>query len=97
MTIKTDRRLCFCIMVGMSVALAACSDGGEETVRINESSNAPVQKSVTIKRDEWGVPHVYADDTKGLFYGYGYALAVDRMFQMEMIKRSVLGTVSAVL
>lgn len=52
---------------------------------------------VTIKRDSYGVPHVYADDTYGLFYGYGYAIATDRLFQMEMSKRTGWGSVSEVL
>jgi acyl-homoserine lactone acylase PvdQ len=43
------------------------------------------------------VPHIYANDTRGLFYGYGYAVAEDRLFQMEMARRSVLGTVAEVL
>ena len=52
---------------------------------------------VTIKRDTYGVPHIYANDTRGLFYGYGYAVAEDRLFQMEMARRAVLGTVAEVL
>ncbi len=54
-------------------------------------------KSVVIYRDSYGVPHIYAKDTYGLFYGYGYAVATDRLFEMEMIKRTVLGTVAEVL
>ncbi|HJH25158.1 MAG TPA: penicillin acylase family protein [Paenalcaligenes hominis] len=56
-----------------------------------------VQKDVTIKRDQYGVPHVYAADTYGVFYGYGYAIATDRLFQMEMAKRTGWGTVAEVL
>ena len=52
---------------------------------------------VTIFRDGYGVPHVYSGTTYGLFYGYGYAIATDRLFQMEMSKRSVKGNVSEVL
>lgn len=52
---------------------------------------------VEIIRDEWGVPHVYADEVYGLYAGYGYAVAQDRLFQMEMSRRSVLGTVAEVL
>lgn len=66
----------------------------------NSSSNlepAPVQKQITIKRDSYGTPHVYAKDTFGLFYGYGYAVATDRLFQMEMSKRTGNGTVAEVL
>lgn len=52
---------------------------------------------VEIIRDDWGVPHVYAKDVYGLFAGFGYSVAEDRLFQMEMAKRSVLGTVSEAL
>lgn len=62
---------------------------------------APVTASaasdVTILRDEWGVPQVYADDVYGLYAGFGYAVAEDRLFQMEMARRSVLGTTAEVL
>ena len=39
----------------------------------------------------------YADDVRGLFYGYGYVVAEDRLYQMEMARRAVLGTVSEVM
>ncbi|GAB3629290.1 penicillin acylase [Pandoraea terrae] len=58
---------------------------------------APATQGVTIKRDEYGVPHIYANTVYGLFYGYGYAIAQDRLFQMEMAKRSTQGTVAEVL
>ncbi len=53
--------------------------------------------SVTIKRDAYGIPHVYANTTFDLFRGYGYVVAEDRLFQMEMSRRSTQGTVSEVL
>lgn len=61
------------------------------------SGTAEAASSIEIIRDNWGVPHVYADDTYGLYAGFGYAVATDRLFQMEMSKHSVLGTVSEVL
>ncbi len=42
------------------------------------------EEKVTIKRDSYGVPHVYADSVYGIFYGYGYAIAQDRLFQIEI-------------
>lgn len=57
----------------------------------------PLHGQVTIQRDDYGVPHVYADDVRGLFHGYGYAVAQDRLFQMEMARRAVLGTVAEVM
>lgn len=58
---------------------------------------ALAQSEVEIIRDDWGVPHVYAEDVYGLYAGYGYAVAEDRLFQMEMSRRSVLGSVAEVL
>jgi len=69
-------------------------------VGCNSSSSIetpPLSKQITIKRDSFGTPHIYAKDTFGLFYGYGYAIATDRLFQMEMSKRTGLGTVAEVL
>ena len=58
---------------------------------------ASAASEVTILRDQWGIPHVYADDVHGLYAGFGYAVAEDRLFQMEMARRSVLGTTAEVL
>ena len=58
---------------------------------------AASQRSVTIKRDTWGTPHIYANTVHGLFYGYGYSVAQDRLFQMEMARRTFTGQVAEVL
>ncbi|WP_306317116.1 MULTISPECIES: penicillin acylase family protein [unclassified Streptomyces] len=55
------------------------------------------QGAVTIKRDTWGAPNIYSGTTFGLFYGYGYAAAQDRLFQLDMTRRGAEGTVSEVL
>lgn len=55
---------------------------------------------VTIKRDEYGVPHIYARDSDSrtpTFFGYGYATAEDRLYQLELYRRYYRGTVAAVL
>ena len=52
-------------------------------------------ESVRIVRDDWGVPHIYADSIYGLYYGYGYSIAQDRLFQLEMARRSTQSSPSA--
>jgi penicillin amidase len=59
--------------------------------------DTPETSAVRIVRDGYGVPHIYADSVYGLYYGYGYAIAEDRLFQMEMSRRSTQGTVAEVL
>jgi len=40
------------------------------------------QPSVTIYRDDWGVPHIYADREEYGFYGLGYAQAEDQLIKL---------------
>ncbi|HEU4760204.1 MAG TPA: penicillin acylase family protein, partial [Dehalococcoidia bacterium] len=52
---------------------------------------------VEIIRDRWGVPHIYADNLRDLFFGNGYAQAQDRLWQMEFNRRLASGRLSEVL
>ena len=52
---------------------------------------------VTLLRDQYGTPHIFAGNNRGVFFGYGYAVATDRLFQMEMLKRTTQGRVAEVL
>lgn len=61
------------------------------------SGASPSTLSVKIIRDGFGVPHVYAATRYDLFFGYGYAVAEDRLFQIEMAKRTFNGRVAEVL
>jgi penicillin amidase len=70
-----------------ALALTACG---------SDNAADPVGSQVRIVRDDYGVPHVYADSIYGLYYGYGYSIAQDRLFQMEMARRSTQGTVAEV-
>ena len=52
---------------------------------------------VEVIRDEWGVPHIYAENEHDLFFAQGYVHAQDRLWQMEFNRRIGSGTLSAVL
>ncbi|MBN2156461.1 MAG: penicillin acylase family protein [Candidatus Lokiarchaeota archaeon] len=52
---------------------------------------------VTIIRDKWGVPHIYARNEADLAFALGYCHAQDRMFQMDMGRREVQGRLAEVL
>ncbi len=52
---------------------------------------------IEILRDEWGVPHVFAETDEGAMFGLGYASAEDRMLQMEYCRRIVQGRISEML
>jgi len=44
-----------------------------------------------IIRDDYGVPHVYSDTKEGLAFGMGYAIAEDRLWQVDLLRRQVTG------
>ena len=58
-----------------------------------EGLSAPVE----VIRDKWGVPHIFAQDKKDLFYAIGYVMAQDRLFQMDFMRRVGSGRLAEVL
>jgi penicillin amidase len=46
---------------------------------------------VEVLRDEWGVPHIYAQNTDDLFFAQGFVVAQDRLWQMEIWRRTAEG------
>ncbi len=53
-------------------------------------------KSVEIIRDKWGIPHIFADHAYDLFFAQGFVQAQDRMWQMELNRRTANGTLSEI-
>jgi penicillin amidase len=55
-----------------------------------------ISDHVRVWHDEVGTPHVVASTTYGVYFGYGYCLGRDRMFQLELLRRSTEGTLAEV-
>ncbi len=47
---------------------------------------AGLRAPVEVIRDDWGVPHVYAENEHDLFFAQGYVHAQDRLWQMHMVR-----------
>ena len=56
-----------------------------------------IRDSVEVVRDRWGVPHIYARNIDDLFFAQGYVQAQDRLWQMEMYRRTFEGSLSEIL
>jgi penicillin G amidase len=56
-----------------------------------------LRKPVRVLRDQWGVAHIYAKNQHDLFFAQGVVAAQDRLFQMELWKRSGQGRLSEIL
>jgi penicillin amidase len=53
--------------------------------------------NVRIGRDRWGIPHIEAENDRDLFFGFGYATAQDRLFQLDYLRRKANGRLAEVL
>jgi penicillin amidase len=62
-----------------------------------EIALAGLKEDVEIIRDTYGVPHIYAKNEPDLYFGLGYAMAQDRLWQMEFFRRLGHGQLSEIL
>ena len=52
---------------------------------------------VTITRDERGIPYIDAKNDEDLYFAQGYATAADRLWQMDLVRRTARGELAEVL
>ncbi len=61
----------------------------------NEDFSLPgVSGDIEIVRNTHNVPHIFADTDDDVFFGLGFAHAQDRMWQMQMLRRTAQGRLS---
>ncbi|HET9229156.1 MAG TPA: penicillin acylase family protein, partial [Thermoanaerobaculia bacterium] len=56
-----------------------------------------LNRPVTVLRDPWGIPHIYAETQEDLFFAQGFVAAQDRLFQMELWRRAAEGRMAEIL
>ena len=62
-----------------------------------QTLTAGVSRPVRILRDAAWVPHIYAEHARDLFFGQGVAMAQDRLWQLDYLRRRALGRLAEVL
>ena len=53
-------------------------------------------KPVEVIRDAWGIPHITAQNPSDLFFAQGFTHAQDRIWQMELNRRTAQGRLSEI-
>ena len=53
-----------------------------------------LEKKVNVYFDEFGVPHIYAQNQHDAYVALGYVHAQDRLWQMELVRRIAAGRLS---
>ncbi len=56
-----------------------------------------VQDTVEIHRDRWGIPFIQARHKADGWFGFGYAIAQDRLFQLDYLRRKGQGRLAEIL
>ena len=56
-----------------------------------------LKEEVRVVRDRRGIPHIYAKNVDDLFMAQGFVQAQDRLFQMDLWRRSVQGRLAEIL
>lgn len=96
MTISSPwSRISFSAVSILGAGLVGCTDL-EESVNPAPQGEARPESSVELVTDGLGITHVYAKSDADAFFGAGYAMARDRLFQMELGRRRAMGTTAEV-
>ena len=77
--------------LGLALALAIPSILPAQQSDNPNTLTAPDGSSVTITRDNYGVPHISGESEIGVFFGQGFAVAEDRLEQMDTFRRAAEG------
>jgi penicillin G amidase len=97
------------LLVGILFLTAACTTRSSEPQNFEELAQhslaeiegtfnvSGLDAEVQVMRDEWGVPHIYAENQRDLFFAQGYVQAQDRLWQMDMWRRVNEGRLAEIL
>src|SRR5918994_3539938 len=77
------------VTIFLASITATATNTGFTTLNVNG-------EAVKIYRDEFGIPHIFADTNRGLFEAYGYTVAQDRLWQLELNRRAARGKLAEV-
>ncbi len=91
----------FAVMVIVAMATAALwyrTTVARSQPQISGSINvAGIVDRVEIIRDIHGVPHIFARNEPDLFFAMGYAMAQDRLWQLDLFRRVGAGRLAEIL
>ena len=85
------------VLAALGAAAAAWHVHQKLPQRDGELQLSGLSAPVTVRYDEWGVPHIDARNEDDLYRALGYLHAQDRLFQMEMLRRLARGELAEIL
>jgi len=95
-------------MIALVFSTVACDGGPESAQSLRDDADsrlaqiegtislAGLDQSVEILRDRWGVAHIYAETVHDLFFAQGFVAAQDRLYQIEIWRRTGSGELAEI-
>ncbi len=62
-----------------------------------EVSVKGINTEATVYFDDFGIPHIYGSSEEDVYFALGFVHAQERLFQMEMMRRTAAGRLSEIL
>ena len=100
---KTTKR----IFLGLLIFIVIVAISGIVLIQFIKTAAVPdynkdfvlygLKSDVEIIRDEHAIPHVYAENEEDLYRAVGFAMAQDRLWQMDLLRRVTQGRLSEIL
>ena len=96
---KTLKRILLAILVLIIIIVAAGYFYLQNTKPVynGELTLQGLQKEVKVYFDDYGIPHIYAQNENDAYFALGYVYAQDRLFQAELYKRLASGRLAELL
>src|SRR5258705_8385772 len=95
-----NQYLTICLYLAILLGLSAPTQQSNSTSQTPPATTIEIKglkDHVMIRRDERGVPYVDAKNHEDLYFAQGYATASDRLWQMDLFRRTARGELAEVL
>src|ERR1700675_4941633 len=95
----TPRKL---LLVILAAALCAAANSPHPPIAAAHQNSrtmtmAALHGRITVRRDERGIPYLEATNDLDLYFAQGYVTANDRLWQMDLMRRTARGELAEVL
>jgi penicillin amidase len=91
-----NRRLALPLLA-LILLFAAADPASAQTAVQTQTVGVPgLKRPVTVRRDDRGIPYVEAENEEDLYFMQGYVTAQDRLWQMELLRRTARGELAEI-
>src|SRR5437870_11601131 len=93
------------VLLALSVVLMVTYSSDSSSLASQDAAGRPSSQTlqlsglrdrVTVRRDERGIPYIEAANDADLYFAQGFVTASDRLWQMDLLRRTVRGELSEI-